>query len=95
MGRRLTEGWSSGDREKAIRTAWEVNVSPSFAAGEERYATFRENALGARVALEVIMLQIQAVGGHDVARAAGARSTSRRSSSTASSTRCCPSPTGG
>ena len=63
---RLIEGWSSGDREKAIRTAWEVNVSPSFARGEDRYATFRENALGARVALEVIGLQLQAVGGHDV-----------------------------
>jgi 3-oxoadipate enol-lactonase len=66
VARRLTEGWSSGDREKAIRTAWEVNVSPSFAGGKEQFRTFRENALGARVALEVIMLQVQAVGGHDV-----------------------------
>src|SRR6478752_7609230 len=26
--RRLAEGMASGDRERAIRTAWEVNVSP-------------------------------------------------------------------
>ncbi|HEV2815014.1 MAG TPA: alpha/beta fold hydrolase [Solirubrobacteraceae bacterium] len=71
VGLRLAEGWMSGDRERALRTGWEVNVSPDFAADEERYARFREAALGARAALAVIMLQVQAIGGHDVAARLG------------------------
>ncbi|HEX8119688.1 MAG TPA: alpha/beta fold hydrolase [Solirubrobacteraceae bacterium] len=67
IGARLAESWMSGDRERAIRTGWEVNVSPAFASSEERYARFRESVLGARVALAVIMLQMQAIGGHDLA----------------------------
>jgi pimeloyl-ACP methyl ester carboxylesterase len=71
IGARLAQAWLSGDREQAIRTGWEVNVSPAFAASEERYAAFRENVLAARVALAVIMLQAQAIGGHDVAARLG------------------------
>jgi pimeloyl-ACP methyl ester carboxylesterase len=63
--RRLAEGMSSGDRERAIRTAWEVNVSPSFAAREEIYATFLANGLRYGVAVPVIMEQMRAITGHD------------------------------
>jgi len=63
--RKLAEGMASGDRERAIRTAWEVNVSPTFAAGEDVYATFLQNGLKYGVALPVIMEQMRAITGHD------------------------------
>ncbi|MDQ3741042.1 MAG: alpha/beta hydrolase [Actinomycetota bacterium] len=65
-GRRLLDAWTSGDRERAVRTGWEINVSPAFAADDDKYARFREAVLGAKAALSVIRLQAQAVGGHDV-----------------------------
>ncbi len=63
--RRLAEGMASGDRERAIRTAWEVNVSPTFAAKEDVYATFLQNGLRYGVAVPVIMEQMRAITGHD------------------------------
>lgn len=63
--RRLAEGMASGDRERAIRTAWEVNVSPTFAAKEDVYATFLANGLRYGVAVPVIMEQMRAITGHD------------------------------
>jgi pimeloyl-ACP methyl ester carboxylesterase len=65
-GRRLVEAWTSGDRERAIRTGWEVNVAPDFAADDDNYTRFREAVLSARAPLPVIQLQAQAIGGHDV-----------------------------
>ena len=55
----------SGDAERAIRAGYEVNVSPAFAADEANYATFREMAASVPAPLPVIMLQMQAIGGHD------------------------------
>jgi 3-oxoadipate enol-lactonase len=63
--RRLAEAMSSGDRERAIRTAWEVNVSASFAADEDAYATFLEDGLRYAVPVPVIMEQMRAITGHD------------------------------
>jgi 3-oxoadipate enol-lactonase len=63
--RRLAEGMSSGDRERAIRTAWEVNVSPRFAADEDAYARFLQNGLRYGVPVPVIMEQMRAIAGHD------------------------------
>jgi 3-oxoadipate enol-lactonase len=63
--RKLAEAMSSGDRALAIRAAWEVNVSPSFAADEDAYARFVEIAQRRAVAVEVIMAQMQAIAGHD------------------------------
>ena len=63
---RLGEAWSSGDRERAIRTGWEVNVSRRLAANEEAYATFRDRVMRLRVPLAVIRLQLGAIGGHDM-----------------------------
>lgn len=62
---KLSEGWRSGDRERALRASWEVNVSSGFAQGEEDYAAFREAALALPVPVPVIMGQMQAIGGHD------------------------------
>lgn len=68
---RLGEAWGSGDRERALRTAWEVNVSSAFAADDAQFATFREDALAVPVALPAIVAQVQAIGGHDVSARLG------------------------
>lgn len=62
---KLFEGLSSGDREKAVRASWEVNLSPGFRAEESRFAAFREMAMTLPAARETIQLQVQAVLGHD------------------------------
>jgi len=61
----LSSSMLSGDRELAIRTAWQVNVSPAFAAGRDSYETFAEIARQLPVAVPVIMAQAQAIGSHD------------------------------
>lgn len=62
----LSEGMTSGDFERALRTGWELNLSASFAADEAAYGVFRERALGLRVPLATIMAQLQAIGSFDV-----------------------------
>ncbi|HET7120500.1 MAG TPA: alpha/beta hydrolase [Solirubrobacterales bacterium] len=62
---KLLGGLSSGDREKAIRAAWEVNLSPAFRAEESRFAAFHEMATKVPAAKQTIELQAQAVFGHD------------------------------
>lgn len=61
----LTESMRSGDRERAIRAGWSVNVSEAYAADEANYERFKEIALTKPVAVQVIMLQMQAIAGHD------------------------------
>lgn len=63
--RRLAEAMASGDRERAIRTAWEVNVSPRFAEDADAYAAFLQISLSHAVAVPVIMEQMRAIAGHD------------------------------
>jgi len=55
----------SGDRERALRAMWEMNVSAAFAAEAGRYDVFRAMAASAPVAVPVIVLQSQAIVGHD------------------------------
>ncbi len=62
---RLAQAMMSGDRERAIRTGYEINVSPGFAAVEENWHPFREMATAVPAPLPTIMLQMQAIGGHD------------------------------
>jgi pimeloyl-ACP methyl ester carboxylesterase len=71
---RLTAGMASGDRELALRTAWEVNVSAAMAADEDAYSRFLAIARRRAVAVPVILAQMQAVVGHDTsARLPGLR----------------------
>ncbi|HEX4116664.1 MAG TPA: alpha/beta hydrolase [Solirubrobacteraceae bacterium] len=63
--RKLAEAMSSGDRERAIRASWEVNVSPTFAAEEAAWARFRATGMRYGLPVEVIMRQMQAIAGHD------------------------------
>jgi 3-oxoadipate enol-lactonase len=62
---RLTEATLSGDRERAVRTAFEINVSAAVAEDAEIYARFREIADQRAVAVPVIMAQLQACAAHD------------------------------
>jgi 3-oxoadipate enol-lactonase len=62
---RLSEAMLSGDRERAIRASWEVNVSPSMAADDDAYARFRAIAQQRAVAVPVVMAQMQACAAHD------------------------------
>ena len=82
---RLTEGMMSGDHERAIRAAWEVNVSPSFAANQDAWARFLEIGLRRPVSIRVIIAQVQAILKHDT-QARLARSRCPPWSSTALST---------
>jgi 3-oxoadipate enol-lactonase len=62
---KLVAGLASGDRDKAIRASYEVNLSPAFRADEGRWDAFHEMATKARAARQTIELQAQAVFGHD------------------------------
>jgi pimeloyl-ACP methyl ester carboxylesterase len=62
---RLSEAMMSGDRELAIRTGWELNVSPAFAASEEAWREFREIAGRRAVAVPVVLAQLRACAAHD------------------------------
>jgi pimeloyl-ACP methyl ester carboxylesterase len=62
---RLSEAMLSGDRARAVRTAFEINFSPAMAEDRDAYARFL--AIGERrpVAVPVIMAQMQACAAHD------------------------------
>jgi pimeloyl-ACP methyl ester carboxylesterase len=62
---RLAAGMLSGSRERSIRAAWEVNVSPGFATEPDAWARFLELGLRRPVAIPVIMEQMSAILGHD------------------------------
>jgi pimeloyl-ACP methyl ester carboxylesterase len=62
---RLAEGMQSGDRARAIRIGWEVNVSPALVGDADAYARFLDIAARRRVAVPVIMAQLQACVAHD------------------------------
>jgi pimeloyl-ACP methyl ester carboxylesterase len=62
---KLAEGMMSGNRERAVRAAWEVNVSPSYAADPDAWTRFLEIGLRRSVAVPVIMEQMGAILGHD------------------------------
>lgn len=63
--RKLAEAMMSGDRERAIRAGWEVNVAPALADDEEAYARFLEIGRRRAVPVEVIMEQVRAIAEHD------------------------------
>jgi pimeloyl-ACP methyl ester carboxylesterase len=55
----------SGDRERALRVGFEVNVSARHAAEPGAYDVFRAMALKLPVPVPVILMQLQAITGHD------------------------------
>ncbi|HEV2752517.1 MAG TPA: alpha/beta fold hydrolase [Solirubrobacteraceae bacterium] len=63
----ITEAVMSGDRERALRNGFEVNLSETFRAGEGRWEEWQASAAQRPVALAVILLQLQAIGDFDAA----------------------------
>jgi 3-oxoadipate enol-lactonase len=72
---KLAAGMMSGDRDKAIRASYEVNLSPAFRADEGHYAAFHEMATTVPAAKRTIELQAQAIFGHDTSGRLGEIST--------------------
>jgi len=72
---KLAAGMMSGDRDKAIRASYEVNLSPAFRSDEGRYAAFHEMATSVPAAKQTIELQVQAIFGHDTSGRLGEIST--------------------
>jgi pimeloyl-ACP methyl ester carboxylesterase len=68
---KLVAGMASGDRDKAIRAGYEVNLSPAFRADESTYAAFHEMATTVPAAKATIELQAQAIFGHDTSARLG------------------------
>jgi 3-oxoadipate enol-lactonase len=62
---KLVAGMASGDRDKAIRAGYEVNLSPAYRAFESTFAAFHEMATSVPAAKATIELQAQAIFGHD------------------------------
>jgi pimeloyl-ACP methyl ester carboxylesterase len=62
---KLAAGMMSGDRERAIRASWEVNVSARFAADPQAWARFLDIGLRRAVAVQVIIEQMRAILRHD------------------------------
>src|SRR5271155_316179 len=53
----MADARRSGDRERAVRTSWEANISPALADDPDVYAAFREISEQRAVALPVIIAQ--------------------------------------
>lgn len=72
IGQALAQALRSGDRERALRTLWEANVSPSFAAEPGAYEAFAGLAAALPVSARMIFMQLGAIGGHDTTSRLGA-----------------------
>ncbi len=68
----LTAAMMSGDRLRAIRAGWEINVSPAIAQDPDGYGRFLAIAQRRAVAVPVVMRQLQAIAAHDTSARLGA-----------------------
>lgn len=62
---RLAEAMGSGDRARAIRASWDVNVSTRFAVNQAEWERFLATGMKYGVSVPVIMEQAKAISGHD------------------------------
>ncbi len=62
---RLTAAVLSGDRERMLRTGFELVVSPQFASDPEHYASFADAARRHPAGIPLLMSQQAAVFAHD------------------------------
>jgi 3-oxoadipate enol-lactonase len=69
--RALVEALGSGDRERAIRAMWELNLSPGFRAEASRFGDFEAMATALPVGRETVGLQVQAIFAHDTSARLG------------------------
>jgi 3-oxoadipate enol-lactonase len=71
LWRETLEAQASGDRERALRASFTMNLSPGWTAAEEHYGPFRSMVLGLPVAPAVMGRQLQAVLGFDASARLG------------------------
>ena len=69
LWRETLEAQASGDRERALRASFTMNLSPQWTAAGEHYEPFRRMVLALPVAPLVMGRQLQAVLAFDAARA--------------------------
>jgi len=62
---RLTEAMMSGDRMRALRAGWEINIGAGMVDDADAYARFLAIAEQYAVAVPVVMAQLQACTAHD------------------------------
>ena len=65
LSARLAEARRSGDRERALRTAWEANVSAAMVDNQDAFGDYLAVSHRRSVALSVIEAQTQAIRAHD------------------------------
>ena len=65
VSRLLTDAMTSGDRARAHRAGWEVNIGPGLVEDPDAYERFVGIAQQYAVAVNVVMVQAAAVMGHD------------------------------
>ncbi len=65
VAQRLVESLRSGDRASALRTGWEICISPRFRDDPELYDAYLARAQQRPVARDVILAQMQAIAVHD------------------------------
>lgn len=63
--RGLAEALGSGNRERALRAMYEINVSPAYADAPGHFERFLEMAVVNPAPARFIQLQAQAIAGHD------------------------------
>ena len=61
----LGEAMMSGDAARAVRTGWEANVSPAYAADARAWERFQSVAAQRSVAVEVVLAQLRACLAHN------------------------------
>jgi 3-oxoadipate enol-lactonase len=61
----LLEAMSSGNLDRALAAAYDVNLSPGFRAEESHYADFVAMAKALPARQQTVQLQLGAIGGHD------------------------------
>ena len=71
LWRETLEAQASGDRERALRASFTMNLSPAWTADEEHYDPFRAMVLALPVAPVVMGRQLQAVLGFDASARLG------------------------
>ena len=67
----LADPMLAGDREAAVRAAWQANVAAPYAADEQAFARFHELAVRHPPPLPTIVRQTLAVTGHDLSARLG------------------------
>ena len=67
----LGEAMTSGDRERALKAGFEMNVSPTFAEDPAHWQLFLERATTHPASVKFIALQMQAIAGHDTSARLG------------------------